>query len=101
MKWIRSAWEWIVFGLGLALSYILLRPKDATETPEKPTGLEEREEEAKAKQQEAEEAKAEAERDLERLKAEEDSLTEQLGNAPQHQDKNKEDLRRWLRDEYQ
>jgi septal ring factor EnvC (AmiA/AmiB activator) len=101
MKWIRSAWEWIVAALGILLAYLTLRPQDATEAPEKPEGLEEREEEAKAKQQEAEEAKAEAERDLKRLEAEEDSLTEALNRTPQHRDKNKEDLRRWLRDEYQ
>jgi septal ring factor EnvC (AmiA/AmiB activator) len=101
LQWLKKTWEYLLAALGLALAYLTLRPQDTTEAPEKPDkNWEEREEEAKAKQRRAEEAKAEAEQDLKQLRREEDELAEALDKAPQHEDKTKEELRQWLRQNY-
>jgi uncharacterized protein HemX len=89
MDILKQIWEWIVFAAGLVLAYVLFRPQQA---PEKPQGLEKREEEARQKQEQAEAEKQELKGRLETLEEEQDRIE----NIPTQRDMNEENIRAWF-----
>jgi hypothetical protein len=93
IDFLKRAWEWIAFALGLLLSYIALRSGSAPNPPTRPKGLGEAGQEAEARQQEAEAKKREAKQRLQRLRQQQEDLEDT--NPPDPEEMTGQEVQRW------
>jgi hypothetical protein len=98
---LKRSWEWIAFGVGIILAYVVYMDPDKVEDFDYRDGkLEGKAEAEQEHRTRARKKKTQAEENLDKLREEEKKLEDKLQEDPRHKDKTKEELRKWMQKNY-